>query len=106
MHRDEPVEAEDHRSLERLVRCITRAPIRIDTIEIGNQGRVRITTPPDPRSGATELVLDPLEWIHTITTQIPDRRQHVVRYYGAYASRTRGAGRFGGCRPPRDKRPG
>jgi hypothetical protein len=61
---------------------MTRAPIRIDAIEIDNEGRVRITTPPDPRSGATELVLDPLEWIQAITSQIPDRRQHVVRYYG------------------------
>lgn len=81
-HRDEPAEAEDHPSLQRLVRYMTRAPIRIDAIEIDNEGRVRITTPPDPRSGATELVLDPLEWIQAITSQIPDRRQHVVRYYG------------------------
>jgi hypothetical protein len=34
----------------------------------------------------------------------PDRRQHVVRYYGAYASRSRGAGRFGAPRPPTEKR--
>jgi hypothetical protein len=73
------------------LRYITRAPIRIDAIEIDDQGRVRITTPPDPRSGPTELLLDPLEWIHAITTQIPDRRSHVLRYYGAYASRSRGA---------------
>jgi hypothetical protein len=26
-----------------------------------------------------------------VTTQIPDRKQHQVRYYGAYACRTRGA---------------
>ncbi|MGH7820172.1 MAG: transposase, partial [Candidatus Binatia bacterium] len=100
----EPVEALDTASLERLTRYITRAPIRIDAIEIDDEGRVRITTPPDPRSGATELALDPLEWIHAITSQIPDRRQHVVRYYGAYASRSRGAGRFGARRPPIAKR--
>jgi len=104
-HCDKPALADDRSSLERWVRYITRAPIRIDTIGIDDEGRVRITTPPDPRSGATELVLDPLEWIHAITTQIPDRRQHVVRYYGAYASRSRGAGRFGARRPPQDKPP-
>ena len=81
-HCDKPARADDRSSLERWVRYITRAPIRIDTIGIDDEGRVRITTPPDPRSGATELVLDPLEWIHAITTQIPDRRQHAVRYYG------------------------
>ena len=104
-HADESVLAEDRASVERLVRYITRAPIRIDTIDIDEEGRVRVTTAPDPKSGSTELVLDPLEWIHAITSQIPDRRQHLVRYYGAYASRTRAAGRFGACRPPRDKPP-
>ncbi|MBI2964558.1 MAG: transposase [Deltaproteobacteria bacterium] len=104
-HADKPVEALDAASLERLTRYIARAPIRIDAIAI-DDGRVRITTPPDPRSGTTELALDPLQWIHAITTQIPDRRQHLVRYYGAYASRTRGAGRFGARHPPDDKRSG
>jgi hypothetical protein len=103
-HADEPIQAEDRASLERLVRYVSRAPIRIDAISVDDDGRVRITTPPDPRSGATELALDPFEWIHAITSQIPDRRQHVVRYYGAYASRTRATGRFGARRPPIDKR--
>ena len=48
-HADEPVEALDAASLERLARYVTRAPIRIDAIEIDDEGRVRITTPPDPR---------------------------------------------------------
>lgn len=30
------------------------------------EGQVRVTTPPDPRSGKTELVLDPLDWIHAV----------------------------------------
>jgi hypothetical protein len=46
-------------------------------------------TPPEPRSGATLLVLDPLEWIHRITTHIPDPGQHSRRSYGAYCNRSR-----------------
>jgi len=34
-------------------------------------------------------VFDPLDWVHAITTQIPDPRQHMVRYQGAYANRVR-----------------
>jgi hypothetical protein len=41
------------------------------------------------RSGATLLVLDPLEWIHRITAHIPDPGQHTRRSYGAYCNRAR-----------------
>ena len=34
-------------------------------------------------------MLDPLEWIHQVVQQIPAPRQHMVRYYGAYANRKR-----------------
>lgn len=45
--------------------------------------------PPDPATGATQLALDPLELIHRLAQQIPDPRQHLVRYYGSYANRAR-----------------
>jgi hypothetical protein len=48
-----------------------------------------LQTPPDPRSGATLLVLDPLEWIHRITAHIPDPASHCQRFYGAYSNRGR-----------------
>jgi hypothetical protein len=59
--------------------------------QAGSAARVRVLTPPDPSSGRTVLELDALEFVHRVTTQIPDPRRHLVRYYGAYASRTRGA---------------
>jgi hypothetical protein len=46
-------------------------------------------TPPDPRSGATLIVLDPLEWIHRITAHVPEPGQHTRRSYGAYCNRAR-----------------
>ena len=82
---------EDHQAIERLARYVTRAPIRLDALRPLPTGQVAVHTPPDPRTGATELVLHPLDWIHAITTQIPDRGQHLTRYYGYYACRTRGA---------------
>ena len=38
-------------------------------------------------------VLDAMEFIHRVTTQIPDPRRHLIRYYGAYSHRHRGARR-------------
>ena len=46
-------------------------------------------TPPDPTSGQTELVLDPLEWMHAVVAQIPDPGWHLTRSYGAYSNRLR-----------------
>jgi len=80
--------------LERLARYLTRAPLRIDAVEQDEEGRIRISTPPDPSTGATVRVLDPLDWIHAVTSQIPDRGRHGVRYYGHYANKVRGLRRL------------
>jgi hypothetical protein len=61
----------------------------MDALVKRDDGALAIETPPDPRTGADMLVFDPLEWIHRITTHIPDRGQHSTRYYGAYSNRAR-----------------
>ena len=61
----------------------------MDAVVEDNEGRIRLATPPDPSTGATERILDPLDWIHAVTSQIPDRGKHAVRRYGAYANRVR-----------------
>jgi hypothetical protein len=38
----------------------------MDALQKTDGGRLAVQTPPDPRSGATRLVLDPLEWIQRI----------------------------------------
>ena len=50
-----------------------------------------LTTAPHPLTGQTFLLLDPLDWLHAICQQIPDRGQHWTRFYGAYANRIRNA---------------
>jgi hypothetical protein len=54
-----------------------------------DDGNLALQTPPDLRTGATFLTLDPLEWIHRVTAHIPDRGCHGQRYYGAYSNRAR-----------------
>ena len=52
-------------------------------------GNLALATPPDPRTGATVLAFDPLEWIHRITAHIPNQGSHCQRYYGEYSNRAR-----------------
>jgi hypothetical protein len=75
--------------LARLGRYIARVPMPQKEVRLTEAGKVRISTPADPRTGGTELELDPLDWIHQVVQQIPAPRQHLTRYYGAYANRRR-----------------
>ena len=84
-----PVEAAALASLESQGRCITRPPLAMDALRKTEDGTLSLETPPDPRSGATRLVLDPHEWIHRITAHIPDPGSHCQRFCGAYSNRGR-----------------
>jgi len=83
------VHPDDPEHFERLARYIARVPMPQKDVRLTGEGQVRVGIPPHPRTGQTELVLDPLEWIHQVVQQIPAPRQHLVRYYGAYSNRKR-----------------
>jgi hypothetical protein len=84
-----PVEPEAIESLESQARYIARPAMAMDALQKRPDGTLGLETPPDPRTGATLLVLDPLEWIHRITAHIPDPGRHTRRSYGAYCNRSR-----------------
>ncbi|MGH7408949.1 MAG: IS91 family transposase, partial [Candidatus Methylomirabilales bacterium] len=77
--------------IEEMGRYMVRAPLAQDLPQILHDGTVLIPTPPDPKTGVTELVLDPLEVVHRVVLQIPDPGSHTARYYGAYSCRGRRA---------------
>ncbi|MCP3861107.1 MAG: transposase [Phycisphaeraceae bacterium] len=80
---------EEPARLAHMSRYLVRPVVAGDRVHETADGRVLLDIPPDPKTGATALVLDPLEWIRRITNQIPEPRSHLVRYYGAYANRCR-----------------
>jgi hypothetical protein len=84
-----PVAAAEVASLESQARYITRPVLAMDALENLNDGNLVLETPPDPRTGATSIELDPIEWIHRITSHIPDPGRHCQRFYGAYSNRAR-----------------
>jgi hypothetical protein len=90
VHGEQRLEASEGAGLERLARYVTRPALAVDAVKLRADGRVDVATPPDPRTGAGALVLDPLDFVHAVVTQIPDARKHLVRYYGAYSHRSRG----------------
>ena len=84
-----PVEAAALTSLESQARYITRPALAMDALQKLEDGNLALETPPDPRTGATAITLDPLEWIHRISSHIPDPGRHCQRLYGAYSNRAR-----------------
>jgi hypothetical protein len=84
-----PVDAAAIASIESQARYITRPVLATDALEKLDNGSLVLKTPPDPTTGATSIELDPLEWIHRITSHIPDPRRHCQRFYGAYSNRGR-----------------
>jgi hypothetical protein len=86
------VEAAGIASLESQARYITRPVLAMDALEKLDDGRLVLETPRDPRAtkaGETSIELDPLSWIHRITSHIPDPGRHCQRFYGAYSNRGR-----------------
>jgi hypothetical protein len=51
-----------------MVRYLVRAPVASDRVHEAPDARVLLEIPPDRRSGAGTLVLDPLEWLRRITS--------------------------------------
>ena len=80
------IEATQPESLERMARYATRAPIALAKVFVQKDGRIRLLTPVHPKTGKDYVIFDPPDWVHAVTTQIPDARQHLVRYQGAYAT--------------------
>ena len=60
------VETGQRQSLESQARYITRPVLSMDALEKHPDGSLTLQTPPDPRTGASSMTLDPLEWIHRI----------------------------------------
>jgi hypothetical protein len=84
-----PVNAAEIVSIEAQARYITRPVLGMDALRTLDDGSLVAETPPNPRTGATSIELDPREWIHRITSHIPDPERHCQRFYGAYSNRGR-----------------
>ena len=99
VHATEPILPDDTDRQEQLARYITRAPVRLDAVERQDATTMKVRTPFHPETGKRDMELDGLELIRRLCAQIPAPRQHLVRYYGWYSNRARGARRGADARP-------
>jgi hypothetical protein len=86
---------EDDRAFAlRLARYCARAPVALERMSYEAE-RERVTYRSDKAAGPTAgtETVDPLEFLARVVTHIPDPGQVMQRYYGWYASRTRGTRR-------------
>lgn len=57
------------------------------SVSLTPDGKVLIQTPPDPHNGKKSKVQDPVDRVHSITSQIPNAHQHWTRSFDAHANR-------------------
>jgi hypothetical protein len=77
VYAEQVVLAHEKDRLFRLARYVARAPLPDARVREGPDERLL------GRAGASEIAFSPLELIHALAERIPDKRQHLVRYYGA-----------------------
>lgn len=105
VHREVFLPAGDRQGIENLAQYIARCPFsQARMLKVGTGGnvvykaehaavrafphwKVAATLPGIPRNFE---VFKPLDFLAQVTQHIPDRSQHLVRYYGWYSNRSRG----------------
>ena len=98
---------EDLRGTLQLARYAARAPLALARITY-DATKQQVVVASDKAEGPTAgtHAFDPLDFLAELLTHIPRRGEHLVRYYGAYASRTRGTWRQQGIGPWVERRRG
>ncbi|MFQ5973878.1 MAG: transposase [Alphaproteobacteria bacterium] len=99
VHNHTTVYPQDTEGLHRLACYLLRPPVCLARLHLlADSNEVRYVPKPG-HDRATAAVMDPLEFVARVITQIPQPRAHLVHYCGAYANRARAGARH---RPTRD----
>jgi Putative transposase len=100
VHNAVRIAGEDLRGTLQLARYAARAPLALARITY-DATKQQVLLASDKSAGPTAGMhtFAPLEFLAQLLTHIPRQGEHLVRYYGAYASRTRGTWRRQGIGP-------
>ena len=85
LHANVRTHANDRLGLERLLRYGARPAFAHQRLRLTDDGRVHYRFRRPSPSGATYWVGSPVEFLSRLSTLIPPRRQHTVRYHGVFA---------------------
>jgi ribosomal protein S27E len=89
LHAQTSVPAHDRAGLERLLRYCNRPAFAHKRLSRTDSGKVSYRLRKPYYTGQTELVLEPVAFLHRLAALVPPRGQNQVRYYGALAARSR-----------------
>ncbi len=95
------VRARDTTGRENISRYLIRAPFSVEKVRYWpKEGRVIYKTKMVKGPNRNFQFYDPLDFLAAVTAHIPNRREHLVRYYGFYSSVQRGQRRRMGLESP------
>ncbi|MDI6791831.1 MAG: transposase [bacterium] len=91
VHQEVRIDGQDRDGLEGLVQYIGRAPLSEKKMVVSEDGK-SIIYHSKMNSGRKRNfeVFDPLEWLAAITAHVPNKGEHMIRYYGYYSNKSRG----------------
>ena len=83
----------DKTGMENLARYIIRAAFSQERMQYlsastASDGRPKVIY--QSKDGRERKIFPALDWLAQLTTHIPNRREHMVRYYGFYSNKSRG----------------
>jgi hypothetical protein len=82
LHANTAVQAHDREGLERLARYGARGPLSEARLTRRDDGRYEYALKRPLRSGATALVLTPLQLLRRVGAVLPQERKHLLRFHG------------------------
>ena len=87
------ISVSDKTGIENLARYIIRAAFSQERMRYipaldSSDGQAKVIY--QSKDGRERKVFPALDWLAQLTTHIPNRREHMVRYYGYYSNKSRG----------------
>ena len=87
--------AGDAAGRQRLARYMIRCPFALEKMRyVPDSGMVIYRSKPHATLKRNYQLMPAIKWLRLLMNHIPDRHEHLVRYYGYYSNRARGARRL------------
>ncbi len=87
--------ANDAEGRQRLARYMIRCPFALEKMRyVPDSGMVIYRSKPHATLKRNYQLMPAIKWLRLLMNHIPDRHEHLVRYYGYYSNRARGARRL------------
>ena len=95
VHNRVHTKADDAEGRQRLARYMIRCPFALEKMRYApDSGMVIYRSKPHATLKRNYQLMSALKWLRLLMNHIPDRYEHLVRYYGYYSNRSRGARRL------------